>query len=259
MICARGNRRQRFARFRLCLLTVGLTGVAIDNVEAAGHRPAIVCIDPGHPSEVSSGAVVQNGTSEVRVAWVIGQKLRDTLRAKGFQVVMTKGRQEQLVTNRKRAEIANAAGAALMVRLHCDTGKGQGFALYYPDQQGTKGGVTGPALDVINRSKTAAHRIHGGMVKALRGELNDGGVLGDSKTFIGARQGALTGSIFSKVPVVTIEMVVLSSPSDATFIKSARGQKLMVEAIASGVDQYLRLLPATETAAPAPPAGGNGG
>jgi len=40
--------------------------------------------------------------------------------------------------------------------------------------------------------------------------LKDGGVRGDSKTLIGSKQGALTGSIFSQVPIVTIEMVVLA-------------------------------------------------
>ena len=61
----------------------------------------------------------------------------------------------------------------------------------------------------------------------------------DSKTAIGERQGALTGSIFSDVPVVLIEMVTLSNPHDAGFIKEPRGQSLMAQAIANGIGRYV--------------------
>jgi N-acetylmuramoyl-L-alanine amidase len=68
--------------------------------------------------------------------------------------------------------------------------------------------------------------------------LKDGGVRGDSRTLVGSRQGALTGSIFSEVPVVLVEMVVLSNARDAAFIKSASGQALMARAIADGIVRY---------------------
>jgi N-acetylmuramoyl-L-alanine amidase len=57
---------------------------------------------------------------------------------------------------------------------------------------------------------------------------------------VGSRQGALTGSIFSEVPVVTVEMVVLSNAHDARFITSARGERRMAEAIAAGIERYMR-------------------
>jgi N-acetylmuramoyl-L-alanine amidase len=41
-----------------------------------GNRAPVVVIDPGHPSEVSSGATVQNGTTEVAVAWAVALRLR---------------------------------------------------------------------------------------------------------------------------------------------------------------------------------------
>jgi N-acetylmuramoyl-L-alanine amidase len=50
----------------------------------------------------------------------------------------------------------------------------------------------------------------------------------------------LTGSIFSRVPVVTIEMVVLSNKQDAKFIKAERGQAKMAKAIADGVAKFVR-------------------
>jgi len=198
-----------------------------------------VCIDPGHPSEVNSGATVQNGTTEVHVAWMVALKLRQLLEAEGLNVVMTKSREDELVKNRERAEIANRSGAALMVRLHCDASADEGFALYAPDQQATRDGVTGPPQAVIGASRLLAQTIDTEMAKRLSGVLKDGGVRGDSVTAVGSKQGALTGSIFSRIPVVTIEMVVLSNRADAEFIKSEAGEQRMAQAIADGIKAFV--------------------
>jgi N-acetylmuramoyl-L-alanine amidase len=208
--------------------------------QPAPKSTRVICIDPGHPSETSAGNAIQNGTTEVHIVWTVALKLRELLEAKGISVVMTKDAEKQLVKNKDRAMIANDSSAALMVRLHCDASTDSGFALYAPDRQGTVHGVTGPSRDVMERSLSAAKAVHSGMVEALKGSLKDGGVRGDSQTYIGSRQGALTGSIYSKVPVVTIEMVVLSNKSDAEFIKSESGQQKMAEAIASGIELFLK-------------------
>lgn len=199
-----------------------------------GKKP-IICIDPGHPSEVSSGAEMQHGTTEVHIAWVVALELKKILAAHGCKVVLTKSKENELVKNKDRARIANEANAVLMVRLHCDASSDSGFAIYYPDRQGTKDGVTGPSETVMQRSHQAADSVHAAMAQALQGILKDGGVRGDSQTLIGSKQGALTGSIFSQVPVVTIEMVVLQNKSDAEFIKTSAGQQKMARAIAAGV------------------------
>src|SRR6184192_2548016 len=96
----------------------------------------VVRVDPGHPSEVASGKNVQNGTSETHVDWAIAAKLRDVLEARGYEVVMTKSAEEELVRNKDRALVANQARAALMIRLHCDASEERGYAVYYPDRQG---------------------------------------------------------------------------------------------------------------------------
>jgi len=152
---------------------------------------------------------------------------------------MTKSAEAEFVTNRDRAERANRAGAVLLVRLHTDASRGRGFAVYYPDRQGTSAGMTGPSTLVIEKSRQAAEAVHGGMAAVLQGALPDNGVRGDSRTFVGSRQGALTGSIFSRVPVVLIEMVVLTDSADASFIKTDAGQRRMAQAIAEGVRRFV--------------------
>jgi len=218
-----------------------LTALAAVCFAAARSRPPapIVCIDPGHPSEISLGDERINGITEAHADWVVALKLRADLEARGIVVCMTKSREDTLVRNRDRAEIANRAGAALLVRLHCDTGRDSGFAVYYPDRVGTAEGRTGPSDSVRARSERAAVAIHAALAEQLAGRLHDGGVLGDSRTYIGGQQGALTGSIFSSVPVVTIEMVVLSHRSDAKFIASDSGAAIMAAALAAGAARYV--------------------
>jgi len=232
-----GHRRSTVAGHLLlpALIAIGLFG---ERSKAPSTNP-VVCIDPGHPSEVSLGDERLNGTTEVHVAWTVAVKLRADLEARGITVCMTKSKQDTLVRNRDRAEIANHAGASLLVRLHTDTGRDSGFVVYYPDRPGTAQGRTGPSDSVMAASARAAKAVHAGMVELLAGHLHDGGILGDSRTDIGGKQGALTGSIFSNVAVVTVEMAVLTHPSDAKFMESDAGVALVADAIAGGVARYV--------------------
>jgi N-acetylmuramoyl-L-alanine amidase len=212
-----------------------------------------VCIDPGHPSENNDGGELTNGLREVTVNWEVALLLRRELESDGFTVVMTKKSEGEFVTNKDRAEIANRAQADLLLRLHADAGKASGFTVYYPRKQGTVRGVTGPAADVLRTSKSAAKAFHAAFAQALRDKLKDNGLRGDEETFIGGKQGALTGSIFSRVPTILVEMVFLTTPLDAEWIKQPSNKKVMAEAIVEGVRAVRSsTASATKTALPAP-------
>jgi N-acetylmuramoyl-L-alanine amidase len=227
-------------RFPLYIALLGVTFACFSGRGRATRE--VVVIDPGHPSETAAGNVVQNGTTEVHIAWVVALVVRDELRERGFDVLLTKQSESQLVTNKERAEIGNRANAMVMVRLHCDASSDSGFAVYYPDRQGTVDGVTGPSVEVIASSHEAARVVHSAMSASLTGHLKDGGVRGDSRTLIGSRQGALTGSIHSRIPAVLVEMATLSHARDAAFIRSESGQRLMARAIADGIANLRREL-----------------
>lgn len=209
--------------------------VTLASLALMASPPVTICIDPGHPSDAGSGTRGKHST-EIGVAWQVATALEAELKAEGFRVVLTKHAEPEMVTNRRRAEIANEARAALMVRLHCDAGEGSGFAVYYPDRKGTWKGNTGPDATVLQSSALAGKRFHLAMAETLAGSvLKDNGLKTDMQTAIGARQGALTGSIFSQVPVVLVEMVVLTNPKDEDFILSEAGKTLVVKALARGV------------------------
>jgi len=205
---------------------------------AKGRGEFLVCIDPGHPSETSAGASA-NGLSEKRVAWQVAERLARRLKAMGVAFVMTKTSENQLVTNRQRAEIANKHGAALFLRLHCDAGGGHGYAWYYPDRAATKQGVTGPPPEVQRDSHKAVQILNAAMKPVLRGYLQSNPIKTDAATFVGGKQGGvLTGSIFSKVPTALIEMCFISQKSDAKVMGSAVGQEKMAEALAAAIVAY---------------------
>jgi len=195
----------------------------------------VVCIDPGHPSETARGASA-NGLVENHLNWVVAIKLAQKLNAAGIRFVSTKQRENELVTNRRRAEIANSAGAALFIRLHCDAGGGSGYSWYYPDRSASKQGVTGPSRQVQGWSRDAAYTLNGAMRPVLQGDLPTNSVKTDAATGVGGRQGGvLTGSIFSRVPTALIEMCFITNRRDARFIASERGQDKMADALVAGI------------------------
>jgi N-acetylmuramoyl-L-alanine amidase len=169
------------------------------------------------------------------VNWEVALLLRDELEKDGMKVVLTKKSEGEFITNKDRAAIANKSDANLFLRLHADAGKSSGFTIYYPRKEGTVHAVTGPSKGVLQSSATAAKQFHTAFAAALEHKLRDNGVKGDEDTFIGGRQGALTGSIFSKVPTILVEMVFLTNPTDAEWIKQDQNKQAMARALAAGV------------------------
>lgn len=225
---------------RLASLAVGAALLCGAAPRAAQARPFLVCIDPGHPSETSDGAA-SGGLSENRLNWQVGLRLKQKLLARGIAVQMTKARENQNVTNRQRATIANNARADVLIRLHCDEGAGRGFAWYYPDRSGRKYGVSGPPRQVQVASREAATMINAAMIPVLKGQLSSNPVKTDAATFVGGNQGGvLTGSIFARVPTALIEMCFINRRSDARFIASGAGQDKMATALAVGIEHYLK-------------------
>jgi len=203
------------------------------------YKKIIVAIDPGHPSETSSGCA-HHGTTELQICWEVALKLEELIAKESIlSSIKTKQEVNTKVTNRERAEIANKAGAAILVRLHCDSGNGSGYTVYYPDKPGTAQGVTGPNEDVISQSRLAAECMQLGLAKILGSHLKLNPIRTDSITYVGLKQGALTGSIFSRVPAVVVEMVYLSNASDAVFIKDAKGQDLVARGILAGIEEFI--------------------
>ncbi|HRF58398.1 MAG TPA: N-acetylmuramoyl-L-alanine amidase [Fimbriimonadaceae bacterium] len=223
--------------FRRFAATV--TALLIAASVAVGQAKPTICLDPGHPSEVGRGASGKKLT-EIEVAWKVALKVKALLRSEGYRVVLTKSSQNEFVANRRRAEIANEAKAALMLRLHLDAAPKRGFATYYPGKPGkAKDGTVGPSRTVLAQSKAIAGPFHREVIRSLRGGLPDRGVHTDAKTAVGARQGALTGSIFSQVPVLLVEMATITIPEDEKFLLTPDGLDRLAVALVRGIKKAL--------------------
>ncbi len=201
--------------------------------------PVGVVIDPGHPSENGPGARTKLGIREVDLNWEYSIALYDALsRDSTLQPILTKRSVEELVTNRRRAEIANEASATLMLRIHCDSGRGRGLTMYYPSGPGKLGAVEGPPEENCSASAFLAAHLQNILEKRLEGMYRVNPLRTDRQTAIGSRQGALTGSIFSRVPVVTVELGYLDNPADLAFLTATGSRRLLVEAFAEGIRTY---------------------
>ena len=231
--------RRFYFSILLCFALVGFPYAAPASAQPE-VKPRIVCVDAGHPSEVGIGTRGKRLT-EVGVCWQVALKLKTILQERGFKVVMTKTSERERVTNKRRAEIANRAQADLFVRLHCDYAPGEsGTSTYYPDREGRAGKVRGPSKIVQQQSRAAAALFHPAMMAKLKGKLSDRGLHSDTHTAIGGKQGALTGSIYSRVPVLLVEMAALNTPGDEAFLAAESGQQQMAEALADGVAASLQ-------------------
>jgi N-acetylmuramoyl-L-alanine amidase len=200
--------------------------------------PFVVCLDPGHPSENGAGAV---GTKvrEVELVWDLAkrtEKLLTAYQGRPIKVVLTKNAEHEMVTNRKRAEVANLAHADLFLRIHADSGGHSGIATYFPDGQATVQGVFGPSKAVIEASQALATPFHAGMVRVLGDALPDLGCRSEKKTFIGGKQGALTGTVFATVPVLLVEVCAVDNEHDAAFVSDEKGRDRLAKALAAGVE-----------------------
>lgn len=224
----------------ICSAAANTTSINTQTIE---NQAVTVCIDPGHSGTDTPNI---NNTSESKINWQVALKVKKLLENDGINVVLTKTHIEDAITNTKRAEIANNANANLFLRIHCDYSKNSscsGFAVYYPAQQGIYHGEKGPSCDVLQASKIAAQQISTSMSTNFKA-LKFNGIKTDNETAIGHKQGgALTGSIFSKVPVSLIEMGFLSNKIDVQFLKSESGQTQIAKSLELAVLSYIAIIP----------------
>ncbi len=245
------NRLFKTRFFGLVLLMVCLFTA---QAKAAGNGHTVV-IDAGH------GTVVNNRPIEGPTELEIAKKLQARLIADGYKVVMTRTQNGQAlgghtsgkeyVDTRARAEIANRAGAEMVVSIHSDNLKVDAYHILYPDVAGPdKYNVTSPHIDnYLSVAKTMASKINGAMLssgfKSVRpphGEAynNSNDKLGWGKL--------LMISAHSKAPVITVEVYGHSNPTLVEKYKQASVQDKVAAALQRGVNNYFSVAPKATSA-----------
>lgn len=204
----------------------------------------IVVVDPGHQAKadtrtepvapwsseekmrVTAGATgINSGIPESELMLEIAKMLEAELEKRGVNVFLTRTRNDVNVSNRQRAEVANSLGADLFLRLHANSSTDEtqrgALAICQPEV---------PQLDGVYQESRKAAEIILERYCARTGIKNLGVVVRDD----------ITGLNWSRSPAVLIELGFLSNPSDEAFLISPSGKRLIVEALASGVETYLK-------------------
>ena len=203
-----------------------------------------ICIDAGHQrygnnalEEIGPGSSIRkpkvtSGTegkythkAESEVNLETAKKLKSILISRGYKVVMVRESQDVNISNIQRAEIANKSNADLAIRIHCD-GSGNsalhGYFILTPSSSNRF-----LSSSIVNSSLRLTKCLLPAIQKAT-GANNRG---------ISYRDG-LTGTNWSKVPTVLVEMGEMSNKQEDYALSTPAYQEKMATGMANGIDNY---------------------
>ena len=207
-------------------------------------RSKIIAIDAGHqrkgnsaqepigPGASATKPKVASGThgnasglNEYELTLQVSMQLRDELEARGYEVYMIRTTHDVNISNAERAQMAAAAGADILVRIHANGS----------DNTSISGALTmapsnsNPYLtkSVISASQTLSRKIVDSFCAAT-GAKNQGVMSTD----------AMSGINWSTIPVSIVEMGYMTNRAEDLKMASASYQAKMVQGIANGIDAY---------------------
>ena len=211
------------------------------NTKATGKT---ICIDAGHqrygnnaleaigPGSSTRKPKVTSGTegkythkAESEVNLETAKKLKNILISRGYKVVMVRESQDVNISNIQRAEIANTSNADLAIRIHCE-GSGNsalhGYFILTPSSSNRF-----LSSSIVNSSLRLTKCLLPAIQKAT-GANNRGISYRDD----------LTGTNWSKVPTVLVEMGEMSNKQEDYTLSTPAYQEKMATGMANGIDDY---------------------
>ena len=171
-----------------------------------------VYIAPGHGGN-DPGAVA-NGLKEKDLTLAIGKYCRDYLKKYGVTVKMSRTTDVDPGLN-NRCNEANRWGADLVVEVHINAGRGDGFEVYH-SIYGGKGKEVAKAIE------TEVKKL-GQNSRGLKTKANSSG-----KDYFGIIR-------MTKMPAVLVECAFIDTKKDIAIIDTKAEQKAFGEAIAKGI------------------------
>lgn len=163
---------------------------------------------------VTQGAIGPNGLREADVTLQLGLLIKSRLETRGLSVVMTRT-EDSDVSLARRCEVANRAGAAVFVSLHCNAAvntEAHGTETYH--------------LEGASAGRVLATHIHRGL------------------TALGLRdRGVRTAGYYvlrhTRMPAALVEVAFITNPENAARLASVSFQNAVADAMAEGIRAYL--------------------
>lgn len=176
-------------------------------------------------TKVSSGATgCVTNQQEYDLNLKVSLKLRDELKARGYQVVMIRETNSINISNSERAKFANKLNADAFIRIHANSN----------DNSSVHG--------VETLCQTASNPYNANLYSDSR-RLSEC-ILDGFVESTGAKRRSvfetdtMSGINWCQVPVTILEMGFLSNPEEDRLMFSEEYQYKMVEGIANGLDRY---------------------
>ncbi|MES2470217.1 MAG: N-acetylmuramoyl-L-alanine amidase [Verrucomicrobiota bacterium] len=189
-----------------------------------------VVIDPGHGGN-DSGAIGPQG-KESAYTLDTAQRLREKLVNAGFKVILTR-EDDRFLPLQERADFAAAQPEAILISLHFHSGPSsqRGIQTFFPEENpDSSGQAENPAASGHFRACVAlAAAVHANCLYKLRS--TDGGIRSAKFSMISGQ---------TNVPAILIDGGYLSHPEEAGRIGTESYRQTLAEAIAKGVQNYIR-------------------
>ncbi|MBS9776434.1 MAG: N-acetylmuramoyl-L-alanine amidase [Fusobacterium sp.] len=206
----------------------------------------LIYIDPGHqktrnkaleeraPNSKIKKTKVSSGTQgiktkkyEYQLTLEIGLKLKEALRKKGYKVKMTRETNDVNISNKERAILVNESKASLYIRLHSDG-----------DINKSVNGAS--VLIASKKNKHYTSNLQKQSENFAKILINEYSKATNFKNRGISYRDDLTGTNWSKVPNILLEMGFMSNEAEDMKMSDEKYQEKMVQGIINGIEYYLK-------------------
>jgi len=223
-------------------------------------QPAVnILIDPGHGGR-DPGAISHTGFHEKTVTLDIARRLKNSLRQRGFETMMTRA-DDRFISLEERTQIAAAGKADLFVSIHansCPSRGVDGIEVYYlrplscqekkEAQREKNRGILFSALN-MDQDDENLKTIVADMLEDNKEEVSrilaDHVARGLSRVMRTTNRGARESAFFvlrnALMPAVLIEVGFLSNAREEKLLKTADYRQKIADTIAESLYSYTRI------------------
>lgn len=218
-------------------------------------RVSRIVIDPGHGGK-DPGAISPTGMREKDLTLEIGKLLAKRLKADGFEIFMTRSKDEFL-TLEERTTFANKKRADLFISVHINSHQNStvnGIETYFlnlttdssaievaaRENATTQKSISDLQLIIndlmlnskINESSKFANCVHTSIISSAATTGYDGRNLG-------VRQAPFYVLLGAQMPSILLELGFLTNSMDIGLLKKQAYQETLVDGIAKGINNYI--------------------